>query len=215
MASLINKNILVMRANVRTPQGVYSNISYWEPGAPLDPNEDGLWHGQAVGFFEEFAPLYALLLAEECSFSSVELTFYNDDNGVWEGASTNTEEEGTDDLAAEEARLPDQDALIIQRRTNKVGRANRGRMFVSGIKELAVDGATLITSPLAGPDYKQFARDLASAYGSDKTIGGKTWHARHWNRKDDVMRVITHCRAMLHLGSRRDRARNLGRNIPA
>lgn len=108
---------------------------------------------------------------------------------------------------AGDAILPDQDALIIQRRTGISGRRHNGRIFVPFIWEQYANESFL------NPDGAAIFHAIASYLGTDHTFAAGVIHARHWNKKDNVMEVVTNCRVMQNLGSRRDRAPR-GLNLP-
>lgn len=95
--------------------------------------------------------------------------------------------------------LPDQDALIVQKRTGLQGRSNRGRMYIPGIWEGFNREGILDAAGYAA------AGAFAASVGSDKVIGGMTCHARHYSKKLNTAVVITECRAMRLFGSQRSR----------
>jgi len=103
--------------------------------------------------------------------------------------------------------LPDQDALVIQRRTGQPGRASRGRIFIPGIWEDFNDDGQLADDAIIT------AEGIAAEMGTDQIFAGITHHARHWNRAANLFMVVTQCRAMKNLGSRRDRQPR-GPNLP-
>lgn len=105
--------------------------------------------------------------------------------------------------------MPPQSCAEIQRRTGKPGRNMRGRVFLSGVPEEYGDNEQLDPSK----DFYAALSATAAAFGADITSGAFTLHARHWNRKTNTLEVVTECRPMLRLVSRRDRVAQ-GPNIP-
>jgi hypothetical protein len=107
----------------------------------------------------------------------------------------------TDGVANEINDLPEQDAAVIQRRTGLAGRQHSGRIFIPCIAE-----SLQASGRIDAGDVAAF-KNIAIFLGADVTVVGNVWHARHWNRKDNVLEVVTECRAMIELKSRRDRQR--------
>lgn len=97
--------------------------------------------------------------------------------------------------------LPTETCLEIQMRTGKPGRNMRGRIFVSGISEEGSNAGLLVP----GSDTLTGAQALATALGIDITSAPFTLNARHWNRKTNTLEVVTQCRPVFPLVSRRDR----------
>jgi hypothetical protein len=97
--------------------------------------------------------------------------------------------------------LPEQDALIIQRRTNLAGRSKRGRIFVPFVPESFFADSTITATAL--PIVKTLATSLVKVltntpFGYDLTPCQPSW-------KTGTMHQVTGCRIVSEVGSRKDR----------
>jgi hypothetical protein len=99
--------------------------------------------------------------------------------------------------------MPDDTALVIQKKTGLRGRANQGRLFIGGIAE-NVNFAGVVSDP-----YIPHVKTLASKVVTDINVNGSGFttvlHARHWNRIANQMKTITKVYVVNQMGSRMDR----------
>lgn len=200
MPAIPGKLCLTLRTFVESWSRIMSFDSFWEPvsaftGTTLQTAADDA----LTGIGNAVAPL----LPDQVKITAVQAIFESDTVFI-DRFSSNGPFPGTAAVIVLEDPgsrvLPDQDAVIIQRRTDLRGRENRGRMFIPGLWEDFNNEGKL--SAVAAP----LARDVATYFGADQTFGGVLCHARHWARKTNDIVPVTECRALYDLGSRRDRA---------
>lgn len=190
-------NTLELSVFVSTPHGQWTNRLYYEPASALPADTDMI--AVANAFFTLLQPKYTPILCATAAFAGIKARYVSATVDI-EGYSTSAAVNGDVD---DSGILPDQDCLEIRRLTAKPGRDNRGRIFISGIPE------TIQTDGLLATGFYTATQDLASSLGADVTGGVATFHARHWNRKTNTMVVVTQCRPLVRLVSRRDRAKRL------
>lgn len=199
----------------RTPTRPVLSVSHYLTSAPTGAVvDDSNIKNIANEAHSSFAEVWGPLADSVCAFTKCKAMWYGPaDDGFHQAWSTVAEAPGevvgledASDIGESDA-LPDWDALLIAKNTGKRKRENRGRFFIPCVAEDASKGGVL------QPEYFTKANDLAAWFGGDKTFDGITFHARHWNKKDNVLEVITQCQVMQTMTTRRDR-RIVGLNIP-
>lgn len=171
----------------------WSFTLYWAPASPLTDAFD--LATEADSFFDYFGPHLANVISDQAQAIGCYLRYTNATVDL-EAFSTGVALDGT--ISGEE--LPIQDCIAIRRLTGKPGRSKRGRIFLSSISEESVQFNHLIGGHIA--TFQVLAADISA----DKTFL-TTWHARHWDRKNNVMEPITQAKVLLRTVSRRDRER--------
>lgn len=172
---------------------ICTNRLYWQPDTPPTTSTDMIALANQV--FAHYAPKYADLMASSCHFISVHVR-YNAPTTDIDGWSTAAVVDGVID----EDAMPDEVVYEIQRRTGLTGRQNRGRIFISGAP------VTANTEGLVHATFRTALIALAALIGPDQTFSAVgLCHARHWDRKDNVMRGVSQARAVGEFASRRDR----------
>jgi hypothetical protein len=199
----IPKPVLIVSAIIQTVVGNFINVSYWLPvTAPTSGTDVDSMCGDFNGVF---GPLYGTCLCSGITYLGCMARYLNGSTEL-EGANA-TPTAGS----AAGVNVSDQNAVVIRKVTGMGGRQNRGRYFIGGLSSLAFSPANPdeVENITALPAY----RALAAQYGSDQTLAGIVCHARHWDRKDSVLRVITECRVSSRIASRDDRRRH-AINVP-
>lgn len=95
--------------------------------------------------------------------------------------------------------LPEDDAVVIQRRSGLSGRSKRGRIFVPFIPKTFVEGSHLV------PDGYEAFQSVATAFFSDRVIGAITYKPILLDRKNELLVDITAANVVLEICNRRDR----------
>lgn len=200
-APVIPNPVLIFVARVLTLNGAFANISYWEPTSSITTS--AALNTMCNDFNTAFSALYAAVMNTGTRYIGCEVTYKN-------GATLLNGSKGVI-VAGTLANTPvsDQNAVVIRKLTGKAGRQNRGRYFIGGMDSSCFD--------LDLPDEVAAAmvtpyRNLAAAYGADKTLNGQVVHARHWDRKNNQLVPITECKISSRIASRDDR-RNEAVNI--
>jgi hypothetical protein len=179
---------------------LYSFASYWTTTvAPdqtgLDDFNSGL-HEAVGNAWDDIADHESNYLETQSDFRNVEeLQIISSYISPIAGALGDVLEDA--DLEIES--LPAYSALIIQKTTSKHGRSKRGRMFVPLISEQIQHDGFIDTL------NRTACRELADIFQTDRPIGAGTASARHWDRKNNKLEVITRCYPLDVLGTRRDR----------
>lgn len=169
------------------------NRLYWQPDTPPTTSTDMIALANQV--FAHYAGPFANLMASTSTFGSVHVR-YNAPSVDIDGWSTTLPVDGVYD----EDALPDEVCYEIQRRTGLIGRQNRGRIFISG------GPVTANREGIVHDTFRTALIALAALIGPDQTFSAiGLCHARHWDRKDNVMRGVSQARAVGEFASRRDR----------
>lgn len=198
---------------IKTKWGTRKSRLFYEPETlPTDEIQLGAC---ATAIFTKFGDKIIEVLPDEHQFVAVECVFYgpggegfvaNSSQDPLDG-SLSTPDENTpesDGAGDSEDILPDECALIIQRRTGKRGRSKYGRLYIGGLSE-KIQYAGEISSA-----YRAECVAIATAVPQDIAVAGaftSVLHARHWDRKNNVMEPVTKAYAVNGIGSRRDRRR--------
>lgn len=190
--------VLIIKAQCVTAGGFFANISYWNCVTPPTSGFDV--NAMCASFAAIYAPLYIACMQGNSAYG---YTY-----GTWKDGATEflgSSGAGAGPGTAGGVGVSDQNAVVIQKKTGLAGRQNRGRYFIGGMSSLAFAAAN--PDEVSGgllPAYQA----LAAAYASDQTFGPSLVHARHWDRKDNVLRVITACLVGSRVASRDDRRRH-------
>lgn len=193
----------------QSPNRIMTMPLYWQPDVDLSGMGADMILNLANGFFDVAAPVFAELVDNYCSIEKCRAEWWGKaGDGYWDAFSTSAAIPGErggvadgEDIVAEVVNtLPDFNALVIQRRTGKQGRQNRGRVFMPCLSEYVQTNGQL--------DAGKFgvANDIASFISSDITVATFLFHARHFNRKEHKLEVITQARVLRTLSHRTDRA---------
>lgn len=179
---------------VETPERECVNRLYWIPDTPPTATTDMVALANAV--FNHYSDQYSALLHNTSRFAAVHVR-YNAPTADIDGWSTHAPVVGGEDVGD---AMGDEIVYEIQRRTGMTGRQNRGRIFISGVPEEAnIDG-------ILDSTFRARLIALAAIIGPDQSFAPiGLCHARHWDRKDNVLRGVSQARAMGGFASRRDR----------
>ncbi len=198
------------RLFIEHPRYTMSNILIYS--APTLPTTiDGV---RAVGnaIFAAWMTVLAPLYSSTVTFRGAFTTVQSGSGSGWEdftttGTGPGTEGGGTeaDESVGDPGALPAETALIVKKLTGKAGPFKRGRWFFGGVSEnVQING--LIHHAFRDRVLAvcaQGAADITVAATGD--FGGTTLHARHWDRKNNVLEPILACRADIVFGTRRQR----------
>lgn len=195
-APAIPANVLVADLVIRTNRKMLRSRLYYTSDTPPDDETDLTVIADQVKV--HFTPSLPNLLPTLNYFSRVECRWYGAGSAFFFANSTAAEGAGlisspmdsSEDGGSEtEDVMPDGSAIIIQKKTGKRGPSKQGRLFIGGIAE-AVNFAGEVT-----PGLVATTKVLAGKVAADITIntGGvvTVLHARHWDRKNNIMEPIT------------------------
>jgi hypothetical protein len=169
----------------------WTNTTYWNVDSLGLTQQNAL--SAATAYHTQYGDLVCQLLAQSVSLTATRVRSFKT-NALVE-AIYSQEKEGE---AATPEALPRQDAIVIQKTTGQFGRANQGRIFISGVAEtMQVNGELAnVARPLA--------KNVADFLGADRTFA-LPMNSRHWNRKLNTFVPITACFAIIELKSQRNR----------
>jgi len=149
----------------------------------------------ANGFRTAFLAASQPALTADCRLSSVRLRWVSGGTEV-EGDNNNGNIVGS----ASGDTLPEEDVIVIQRRTGLIGRKNRGRVFWPFVpKSFCDEGGELSAAGLAA------ANGLATMVKSVVTSNGVTFDPQTINFKDGQCKLIVQTGYLTATASRRDR----------
>jgi hypothetical protein len=204
-APVIPSPVLIIATLCEGPANeIWQNIFYYAP--TTDPATSSDVSAMVSSFNGIFSPLLVACMQMDTSFLGANGTFKN---GVTllQGSSGTGANPGS--LAG--TSVSDQNAVCIRKHTGTGGRQNRGRWFIGGMDSSAFSPADPdeLTLLVITPLYQA----LAAALSADQTLNGIVCHARHWDRKDNLLKPIVECRVSTRIASRDSRRKhqaNLG-----
>lgn len=160
------------------------------------------------------ASVWAGFMTTQVFVTRFEGRWYGPSGTTFEGNSTSAQVQGSftavtpnsaSDATGSSASadtLPDEVCFIIQKRTGVIGRSSRGRWFICGLGEAVQNAGEVDT------EYRALLKGVTDQMSTDVavTVGFSTvMHARHYNRKSNILQPIVKCYALRTMGSRRDR----------
>lgn len=170
-------------------------LYYASPGTTPDPDDIGTYASDVAAKVEgAILPL----LEPTTTFDGVDL-FYKASDLDLQGASSAGPQNGT---AAAGDILPEEDAVVIQRRTGQPGRNSRGRIFLPFIPEVFALDSKLTAAAIT--KYQTLCTSLMEPVASGPE-GGVILQPRHYNKKASVFQPIIAWRVVDNTCSRRDR----------
>lgn len=186
------------KANLRFSRGSVvagCTLYFVSPGVDPDPDDFGTFASDVAAAVET-----AILPCIEptTSFDGVDLTYKSSDLDL-QGASSAGPQSGT---AAAGDILPEEDAVVLQRRTGQPGRNSRGRIFLPFIPEAFALDSKLTAAAIT--KYQAVAAALMVPVASGPE-GGVILQPRHYNKKAGVFQPIVAWRVVDNTCSRRDR----------
>lgn len=208
----IPAGIIVADLCILTTHRMIRSRTYWSPDVAPETEIHLTVIADAVK--TAFTTAIPDLMPTNHFFQRVECRFYGSGNSFFfansvaaagPGLIASAEAPTTefDPTSTSEDIMPDDTALILQKKTGLRGRANQGRVFIGGMSE-KVQFAGEVTEL-----YIEKVKTLAGKLNTSITVNGSGYsspiHGRHWNRKDNVMRPITKVYAVKAIGSRMDR----------
>jgi hypothetical protein len=211
-APAIPSNVLVADLCCDAGNKILRSRTYWS--SDTAPENETHLTSIADAVFATFKPAYIAMMSDNYYFSRVECRWYGAGNTMFfanssDGAavgligSVNKPADGDEDSLASEDDMPLDNALVVQKKTGLRGRSNQGRLFIAGLSEKSFWRGEL------NQLFYVKAKALAAKVNTDINVanGGynTTLHARHWNRKENVMRPITKVYVVKVVGSRMDR----------
>ena len=185
------------------------NMLYYE-GSPA-PTASAHLIQIANGLFDHIKAQVAALYGTNSLVTAMQASYQNGGGSAIEVQTSAAPAAGTisesllDDDPGSADELASETAVIFKKLTGLPGRKNRGRWFFGGCGE-AVNYAGVVDVA-----YHTAALALCGVLASDVTVAsgggyaGGVWHARHWNRKDNVLVPIQVVKCDTVLGTRRDR----------
>lgn len=208
-------NVLVTDMVTRTPWSERRNRFYWDLSvAPTGLTQiesccnrlHVIISDEVIGF-----------LTTQCYVERWEGRWYGSGGAQFEANSTTAAKQGLvtavtpgsvsdETLSAVADTLPDEAALIVQKRTGQAGRTKRGRWFFSGLSEQCQNAGEIDI------EWRQTFKDFANVLSNDVTVStgfSTVMHARHLDNKNSVLEPITKCYAIRTLGTRKDRRKPL------
>lgn len=176
--------------------GEWTNTFYAEMVTPIA--DQAALDALCDAFAAYILPKYRACFAAGGAAKIVRMNWRDDGDVEIEGQSS--EGSGVGDLVGD--TLGDDVCMEIQRRTNRVGREHRGRVFLSNVPESGVENGLIALDS----DLKTNLGLLAAALGSPFTVADvPVFNWRHWNRKGNALDVVTQMRPSRVLASRMDR----------
>lgn len=191
---IIPKPVLVCKPRFQSAEGTWSNVMYAEVTGVVGGSEDVLALVDAIS--TGFAEKALACMSEEVNYLGMDAT-YTTSTKEWFANSGNGNGQGARDGEC----MPIQDCFEVRKYTDSPGRAGRGRYFFSGLSEDDTQNGHLL--PTA---YTPF-NALAAYLGASVVVGDRTVNWRHWNRKLNILQVITQCKTIRRLVSQRSRAK--------
>jgi hypothetical protein len=187
-------NICTFTALVRNAQnGLYATSSFYWEATSQNVNASNIV-AACDAFKSQLAAVLCPLLSTSCALNVVSARVFAQ-NAVIEGLSTTAANTGQEDSTD---CLPMSSTLVVAKKTTQFGRSKQGRYFFAGIGE-AVQENGLVAS-----GYVNAAKALATFLGADRTFT-VPFHARHWDRKNNVFVPISSCLALSKIGTLRSR----------
>lgn len=201
---------------IETTRKIIRSRLYWHPTTSPDTESDLTVCADAVK--SAFTPALPELLPDRHSFIRVEAYAYvgvdnyffaNSVAAPGPGLIGVPGNDGDDDAeGAGEDILPDDTALVIQKKTGIQGKSNQGRLFIGGIAE------TVQIRGVVTPGFVTKVKTLASKVNTSINVSGSgfttTLEARHWARKAGILRPITKVYVVKTMGTRMDRRKATG-----
>lgn len=189
--------VLIIAAIVQSQSTVMKNISYWQPVTPPATFTD--MNNICTDFNTLFKAPYAACINGDSKYVGCTAE-YKAGSTLLEGVNGVVLGGGAAGFS-----VSDQNAVVIRKATSLGGRQNIGRYFIGALAGSAFDPSSPDEiSPAVVADFQA----VAALYGADQTFNGIVTHARHWDRKDNVLRVITGCFVSSRIATRRDRRRH-------
>jgi hypothetical protein len=201
-----SKACLTTKFFVYGTKKVLSFTSYWENDEGFTPTQP-IMEGIANFFFAGVADVWKEVAAARYEMTGCQ-AIYEKTTTYWEAMSNdpsvlgNITADPTDEVGGD--MMPDENCLIIQRRTGKKGRNNMGRRFLPGLDD------DVNMNGVVDPDYTAKCNDIAAYFGASKTVdageaAGLVFNARHYDRKTPDLVPVVDARWVNLLGTRRDR----------
>jgi hypothetical protein len=196
--AVIPKPVMTLVTHCSTLGSSFMNILYYEP--PSGISTSAAMDAIANAAFATLSPLYAAVMNNQGNFLGVTAT-YNNGTNEYQGFSSSAAVPG----ALGNGAVGDQNAVVLRKQTNLVGRSNRGRWFIGGMDNSAF-GAVNPNELDSGitPAYQA----LVAAMVSDQTWDVYLFHARHWDRKTNSLVVIQAGAVSSRLATQRSRRRH-------
>jgi hypothetical protein len=198
MSAVIPKPVMILTVHCGTLGSNFTNILYYEP--PSGISTAAAMDAVANAAFATLSPLYAAVMNNTATFLGCTAT-YNNGTNEYIGYSSSAAVAGT--LA--NGSVGDQNAVVLRKQTNLVGRSNRGRWFIGGMDYSAFGGTNSneLDSGITGA-----YQTLVAAMVSDQTWDAFLFHARHWDRKTSSLVVIEAGAVSTRLATQRSRRRH-------
>lgn len=195
---VIPKPVMVTKVSCTTKASAFSNLLYYEP--PSGITTQAQMTAVAHAAFASLSAVYAPCMSDTAKFQSVECTY---NTGALELIGTSTQAAVPGSMGS--LPMPDQNAVVIRKQTQKPGRQNRGRFYIGGLDQgvISYDEPNEIEVTVIG-----VFQALAAALVADQTWDALLFHARHWDRKDNSLVVIAAGAVSTRFATQRARRRH-------
>lgn len=153
----------------------------------------------ATQLADGFATEIAACLPTDCNFAGTQVIYYGGSTS-FEGFSTGVPVPG----AFENGEcLPEEDCVVIRKRTGKPGRTHRGRMFIPLVPEEAQDEGRLTSIGIT--TYEALAQKFKNVWTFSGTLSGMTGTPKHAAWSAGTLDTIVETGIVVDVLNRRDR----------
>lgn len=146
-----------------------------------------------------FSAEFIAVLAPTNFYVGTHVIYYGGSTS-FEGFSTGAPVDG--DLGDSET-LPEEDCVVIRKRTGLAGRTHRGRMFMPLVPEELQNDGRLTTDGIAA--YNALAQKFKQVWNFDSTLTGLVGTPKHASWKDGTLDTIQETGVVVDVLNRRDR----------
>lgn len=163
--------------------------------APALSNINEIATQLATGFATEIAAV----LPTDCSFGGTQVIYYGGSTS-FEGFSVGEPVPGSGENGES---LPEEDCVVIRKRTGKPGRTHRGRMFIPLVPEEFQDESRLNATGIIA--YEALAHKFKNVWTFSGTLSGMTGTPKHAAWAAGTLDTIVETGIVVDVLNRRDR----------
>lgn len=169
---------------------------YYELGAAPAGDLQVFTQSFANAIHDEFEAALQAILTDEAEFAGVQLTV-NVGGVAYSASSNNGAVAGTINTTDE---LPNNVAVVIQKRTAQPGKSGRGRFYIGCVPESFVDSNAV--DPAAQALYNTFAEHVNATI----VVSGISCAPRHHSKKLNALYPIVQLKVVRYVGRRDKRS---------